>query len=116
VKRALLYFPFPLVVFFGAAYLWHQPYWLLGLFLVESAVMLGLWHSREDLYFFFVPFLLGPSAEIIAIQAGAWSYAEPLWHIPVWLPLGWGISGLFMQKVARALLGDEAGRGISEPL
>jgi uncharacterized membrane protein YoaT (DUF817 family) len=105
VKRALLYLIFPLALFCGAALLWREPYLLLGLLAAESALMLGLWHTREDLFFYLVPFVVGPSAEIIAIHGGAWSYAEPQWYIPVWLPLGWGISGLFMKKAARALLG-----------
>jgi hypothetical protein len=54
-------------------------------------------------FFYFVAFVLGPLGELIAICFGAWSYAEPFYFIPIWLPFIWGIAALFMKKLAETL-------------
>jgi hypothetical protein len=48
--------------------------------------MLRKWHSRSDLMFYVVAFVLGPLGEIVAVSSGAWEYARPSYLIPMWLP------------------------------
>jgi hypothetical protein len=66
--------------------------------------MLSKWHTKSDLIFYFVAFVLGPLGELIAIYFGAWGYTEPFYFIPIWLPFLWGIAALFMKKLSETLI------------
>jgi hypothetical protein len=70
-----------------------------------GSIMLLRWHTRSDIAYFFLAFVLGPAGEFVAIHYGAWRYAEPAILIPIWLPFAWGISGLFLKKATEALSG-----------
>ena len=83
--------------------LWSHPVVLSACFVLISVLMLYRWHSKTDLLFYFVAFLLGPLGEAIAVRSGAWMYAEPSFLIPLWLPLLWGIAVLFFKKLCGAL-------------
>lgn len=70
------------------------------------AVALRLWHSRQDIATFLAGAAVGSVAEIIAVKAGAWSYANPtLLGVPLWLPLLWGGAVMFVRKFADTLAG-----------
>lgn len=86
------------------AALWPRPSLLLGALVAWGAVLLWRWHTRSDLVFFFLSLVLGPLAEGVAIAAGAWAYTRPLWLIPVWLPLLWGIAALTLRRIALVAL------------
>ncbi len=83
---------------------WRQPVVLTICLALLSAFQLYKWHSKSDLIFYFVPFVLGPLAESIAIYFGAWQYSKPLYLIPIWLPVLWGIAALFMKKMCEIIL------------
>jgi len=87
-----------------ASILWRWPIMLSLAYLAISALMLSRWHTQGDLLFYFAAFVLGPCGEIVAVYFGAWTYAKPLYLIPVWLPFLWGIAALFMKKLAETLL------------
>ena len=101
--RALAYSPLYLLCFALAGLLWDRPVLLAGCYLVMSALMLWRWHRRSDLAYFFLALSLGPLGEMFAVSRGAWTYAEPAFLVPLWLPLAWGISGLFLKKTVEAL-------------
>jgi len=82
-----------------AAWLWREPWTLTVCYLVLSAVVLRQWHSRRDLIFYLVPAILGPLGEAICVYFGAWEYSQSSWLLPPWLPLGWGISVLFIYRI-----------------
>lgn len=85
-----------------AGLLWPRPYWMAALGALLSVVVLRQWSSREDLLYYFVPFVLGPTGEMVAVRLGAWSYTNtPL--IPLWLPFLWGLAGVFMRRATVAL-------------
>ena len=84
--------------------LWQRPLVLAGGYGLLSLAMLYKWHTRGDLAFYFVAFVLGPAGEMVAIRFGAWRYAEPFYLIPLWLPLLWGIAALFGKRIVEALL------------
>ena len=86
--------------------LWSQPVVLTINLAVLTVIQLYKWHTKSDLVYFSVPFVLGPLAEGIAIYFGAWQYSKPVYLIPVWLPVLWGIAALFMKKICESILGD----------
>ncbi len=75
------------------------------------AVTLWLWHTRRDITHFFIAALLGPSVEAVCIYFGAWAYSNPMFLIPVWLPLAWGIVGIALPKMTYCFTGP----GVSVP-
>lgn len=89
-----------------AGSLWHRP---LALSLCYIAVSIGLlvrWHSKKEVIYYAVGFILGPAGELIAVYLGAWHYAKPTYLLPLWLPFLWGTATLFIMKLAEALLGE----------
>ena len=89
-----------------ACLLWQKQGVLVICYLSISIFMLYRWHSRSDLIFYFVAFVLGPLGEIAAVYFGAWRYSEPFFLIPVWLPFLWGIAALFMKKISENFTDD----------
>ncbi|MEM5844080.1 MAG: hypothetical protein QXX07_01610 [Candidatus Aenigmatarchaeota archaeon] len=57
--------------------------------------------NKKDIYFFIFSGVFGASAEAFAIFFGAWKYSLPeiLGLIPLWLPILWGIAGIFLKRV-----------------
>src|SRR3972149_11446135 len=56
------------------------------------------WYKKHDIYFFLVGAIAGPAGEIVAINFGAWSYANPsAYGIPLWLPILWGLGVVFIK-------------------
>ena len=92
-----------------ASLLWSSPVILTGCYLFNGVLMLYRWHSKTNLLFFFVAFLVGPLGEAIAVRSGAWTYAKPISLVPLWLPLLWGIAGLVPQETLRII--DDNGIG-----
>src|SRR5512134_459191 len=87
--------------------LWPSPIILSGCLLSIGVSMLIRWHSRTDLLFYFVAFVVGPLGEAFAVRSGAWTYAKPIFLIPLWLPLLWGIAALFLKKLCESLTAKE---------
>jgi len=85
-------------------FLWHKPVILTICYMALSGVALTKWHTKSDLLFYFVTFVLGPIGELVAVYLGAWKYSEPFFLIPVWLPFLWGICALFMKNISESLL------------
>ncbi len=84
--------------------LWDKPVVLTVCYITLSVVALTKWHSKSDLLFYFVTFVLGPVGESVAVYLGAWKYSRPFFLIPVWLPFLWGICALFMKNISETLL------------
>ena len=100
---ALSYLPIYIACILLASLLWRTPT-LLGIcYVIQGALMLSRWHTRADITYFLLALVLGPVGEAIAIHFGAWRYTEPTLLVPIWLPLAWGISGLFLKKTTEAL-------------
>jgi hypothetical protein len=87
--------------------LWHKPVVLTICYAAISAVALTKWHTKSDLLFYSVTFVLGPVGESVAIYLGAWKYSKPLFLVPLWLPFLWGICALFMKNISETLLGGK---------
>jgi len=61
--------------------------------------MILVYKDINDLYLFIVAGILGAIAEIIAVQFGAWNYANPSSiGVPYWLPLLWGMAAIFLKR------------------
>jgi uncharacterized membrane protein YoaT (DUF817 family) len=98
----ILLFVYVICILFAGIF-WTNPNLLLVIYILISALMIKKWHSKKDLIYFFVAFILGPVGELFATRLGAWSYAKPFFYIPLWLPFLWGIASLFMMKLPEAL-------------
>jgi hypothetical protein len=94
--------------------LWRYPFALTALLIIAGAAIYALRPSRTSLCVYATGFLFGPLAEGLAIQTGAWEYAEPsILGIPVWLPFVWGNAALFIQNTAdigKALFSRDSSR------
>ena len=87
-----------------ASILWRNPAILALCYILISLFMLYRWHTKSDLIFYFVAFVLGPIGELVATHFGAWKYSKPTFLIPIWLPFLWGIALLFMKKFSETLI------------
>jgi len=87
--------------------LWSRPIELSVCLVVISVLLLRGWHRKTDLLFYAVAFLLGPLGEVIAVLSGAWTYQKPISLILPWLPLLWGVVGLFLKNLAQSLSATE---------
>ncbi len=88
----------------GVGSLWQKPVILTVCYGVISVVVLMKWHTKSDLLFYSITFVLGPLGESAAVYLGAWEYSRPLYLIPSWLPLLWGICALFLKNISETLL------------
>jgi hypothetical protein len=84
--------------------LWHKPVILTICYAVISVAVLMKWHTKIDLLFYSITFVLGPIGEFMAIYLGAWEYSRPLYLIPSWLPFLWGICALFLKNISETIL------------
>ena len=91
---------FYLSIFFFRQY----PYLLsLGLFFVVL-VRLIFFHEEMDFLFFVFGACVGPTAEIILISLGLFSFSDPdFMGMPFWLPVFWGNVALALRRVAWVL-------------
>jgi hypothetical protein len=104
MKRIVLFELAVYVIAVGlASSLWRWPVALALCYVVMSGLVLYRWHTRGDLFFFGVAFVLGPVGEAVAIHFGAWQYSKPVLLIPIWLPLLWGIAAVFMKRLSETL-------------
>ena len=79
---------------------WQQSAFLLIVLLLISAFTLWVYDFRFMRTYLTVS-LMGPIAEIIAINAGPWEYVSPAFFgVPLWLFPLWGMAGLCFLSVA----------------
>ena len=86
------------------AVFWHKSILLMFCYVVMSLILFAKWHTKSDVLFYVVAFILGSLGEFVAVSFRAWEYSKPLFIIPVWLPFAWGISALFMKNISETLL------------
>lgn len=97
----VLAFPFIALV---AGLLWRQEMLLTLVFGLMAAVYLLFHHSKEDLLYFSVPFVVGSMGEVVAVALGTYTYNQPsVLGIPLWLPVGWGLVGLIFKHIVQGL-------------
>jgi hypothetical protein len=82
-----------------AAALWEHPLLLMGCYGFLSVLILLVWHEKADVIAYTTIAVLGPLGEAVAVYYGAWAYAKSSFLVPVWLPLLWGIAGLFLRRL-----------------
>jgi hypothetical protein len=104
MKKELLFelFIYALLVILVAA-LWNKPVILTVCYGAMSLFALLIWHTKRDLFFYFVAFILGSVGESIAIYFGAWKYSKPFYLIPLWLPFLWGLAALVVRNMSETL-------------
>ncbi len=88
------------------SFLWSHPLVLGACFVLISVFMLYRWHTKGDVLFYFIAFVLGPLGEAILVHSGAWMYTKPSFLVPLWLPLLWGIVVLFLKKLCESLMSE----------
>ena len=83
------------------AALWRHPAALIVLVLAVGLGIFFLRPTRASVVVYAVGFVFGPTAEVLGIHAGAWTYSSSdFLGIPVWLPFVWGNAALFIQNTA----------------
>lgn len=122
--RALISAVLAFSTLLATAALWRHPLGLVALVFAVGLAIFMLRPTRASLVVYAVGFLFGPTAEILGIHAGAWSYSNTdFLGIPIWLPFVWGNAALFIQNtgdVATSVLSSgrrraEGRRPASEP-
>ena len=76
--------------------------------LIPSIYLVTRPHRRKhDTIAFFFAAIVGPVMEMLLIRKGVWTYANPtIGGAPLWLPLLWGLSVMFLIKVSRWIAGE----------
>jgi hypothetical protein len=75
------------------------------LLLVLWGIGMKFWHKREDLAFFFGGAIVPLVGEVACVYFGVWEYANPtLLGIPLWLPLGWGLTAVVIKRIAETFV------------
>ncbi len=108
--RALALFALYLGVVLFAGLFWDRPLLLVGLYVAMSALALWAWGSREVVAIFFAGFVLGPAGEILAVRLGAWEYTSAGGLVPIWLPLAWGLTSIFLLKLSHTMTPPQGGQ------
>lgn len=108
-REILLEMALPAIAVASVALLWRNNLILTIILFVESAVALYMWREKADILLFFGGFVGGPTAEVIAINFGGWTYSNPtLLGAPMWLPFLWGLAVLVMKRSAQTVAGQSA--------
>ena len=85
----------------ATAWCYERPVLLTLLWVVAVVPALAVWRGWSAVRLFVLGAIVGPTAEAIAVSAGAWAYAHPSFlGIPLWLPLGWGVVVLLIKGIA----------------
>jgi len=85
--------------------LWRTNILLLIILLVLFWLTTHNFHKKEDLFFVSMAAIVGPIAEIICINAGAWYYSNPsIFGIPSWLPVAYAILGLVLRRTVSTII------------
>lgn len=79
------------------SFLWTDNTILTALLLIISVSVLAF--RRRYLSSYLLAALIGTTTETVAIFSGAWSYSNPTFIIPIWLPMAWGIAGLIFKDI-----------------
>ena len=103
-QRLALYLSIYALTIILASLLWPRPAALTLAYVLLSILLLRQWHSRSEVAYFTLAAFLGPLGEFVAVSFGAWEYSLPWVNIPIWLPFAYGITGLFLNKIASLLL------------
>jgi len=85
----------------AVALLWKTALILVCILLLLLGLCLWQNHERHHLANTLFFGLVGPTAEIICVHFGAWSYGAPqILGIPLWLPILWSLAGLGLAEVS----------------
>lgn len=82
-----------------------------GIFIFLVLILLKIWNKKRDFYFYISGAVIGSLLEILAVKVGVWQYANPTFlDIPLWLPFGWGLSGVLINRIGHTLSKINGGR------
>lgn len=105
VSSLILY---PIAVALVAA-LYRQSALAAGLLAVLAVVAIVISRLPGDVPVLVGGACLGPTAEIVAVHYGAWTYHTPdFLGIPLWLPVAWGLAALLIKRISEGVV--EIGR------
>ncbi|MDO8480440.1 MAG: DUF2878 family protein [Nanoarchaeota archaeon] len=84
------------------ALLWKYPFILFALLL--AIAVFALWgRGKNDFAIFLFAAFWGSVLEIAGLVFGVGSYANAqFWGLPLWIPVLWGITALFVKEVTEA--------------
>jgi len=79
---------------------------MLTTLLLSAIAIIALlkWKTLKVLIIFILGGFLGSCAEIIAVNAGVWSYSVVnIWNIPSWLFAFWGNAAIFIYRLSNEI-------------
>jgi len=82
---------------------WNSPFSLtIALLAITATMILAGRHRKHDTILFLLAGAWGAISEVIAVNfGGAWYYSAPFkLGIPLWLPILWGIAGIFLVRLS----------------
>jgi hypothetical protein len=77
IKKLIFQLFLFVITILAVSFLWGDNPILLIVLVLESILVLILWHKKYDLIYFVVGAIFGPLAEITAIYSGAWEFTNP---------------------------------------
>ncbi len=77
---------------------WGDNILLSIILLILSIGILAIWHKKNDLITFFFGVIFGWFSESICIYFGAWTYTNPTYLVPLWLPILWGVTTVVIRR------------------
>lgn len=78
---------------------WQNNILLTSLLLLLSVlVFVFLWKDKKGIITFLVGAFFGGVMEAICIYFNVWSYSNPTYLIPMWLPVLWGMTALVLRR------------------
>ncbi len=92
------------------AYLWQYPNIVFILLAFLAGIMLYIEQTVVARKIYLLGCVIGPVAEMVCLNTGVWSYAQPVVFgmFPLWLPLLWGNASLLIYRLSR-WIGEEEG-------
>jgi len=91
---------FATISLLSVALIWNHNSILFAILIFSAILMLLIEKSKNEVKTFIFCSISGAAAECVAISFGAWTYKNPnFFTIPIWLPLLWGISSIFIIRV-----------------
>jgi hypothetical protein len=81
------------------SFLWRDNLFTTSALTILSVGILLFWNKIQDIFRYSVAAVGGTTAEVVCIYFGVWTYSNPTYIIPIWLPLVWGLTGIISGRL-----------------
>ncbi len=84
--------------------LWKNNIITLIMLLIIWLIAILIWHRKIDILFFIIGCVICPIVDFVNIPLGVWTYTNPSFIIPIWLPLFYGFGSVLSQRIVKTIL------------